>query len=56
MLKVVYLYRSENDEQPLPVPASYATGLWVLSVGIVLVGTLFAPWFNWATTAAAAMF
>ena len=56
VLKVVYLYRSENDDKPVPVPRSYAVALVILTAGIVLVGTAFAPWFNWAASAAAAMF
>lgn len=56
VLKHVYLYRSEQDNQPIPVSRPYGIALVVLSVGIVLIGTLFTPWFNWATTAAAAMF
>jgi NADH-quinone oxidoreductase subunit N len=56
VLKVVYLYRSENDDVPVPVTRPYVFALVVLTAGIVLIGTLFAPWFNWATSAAAAMF
>jgi hypothetical protein len=56
VLKVVYLYRSEGDDKPLPVSQPYVFGLGLLTFGIILIGTLFAPWFNWATTAAAAMF
>jgi NADH-quinone oxidoreductase subunit N len=56
VLKVVYLYRAEGDEIPLAIPGTYQLGLALLAVGIVLVGTVFAPWFNWAATAAAAMF
>jgi len=56
VLKHVYLYRSEEESQPLPVSRPYAIALGVLTLGIILVGTLFAPWFNWATSAAAAMF
>ena len=56
VLKVVYLYRSEDEELPLPIPGSYRLGLGILSLGIILVGTLFAPWFTWATTAAAGIF
>lgn len=55
VLKVVYLYRSEDEDKPLPVPRSYALGLAVLSVGIILVGTVFAPWFQAAMTAAFGM-
>jgi NADH-quinone oxidoreductase subunit N len=56
VLKVVYLYRSEDEEKPLPVTRSYATGLIVLVIGIILVGTVFAPWFSVSNTAAAALF
>jgi len=56
VLKVVYLYRSDNDDQPVPVTRPYKLALGVLTVGIILVGTIFAPWFNWVTTAAASIF
>lgn len=56
VLKVVYLYRSDEEDKPLPLTRPYAIGLAVLTIGIILIGTLFGPWFNWSTTAAAAMF
>ncbi len=59
VLKVVYLYRLEgNDEAELPIPLTrpYAIGLIVLSVGILLVGTLFAPWFGLSGAAALNLF
>lgn len=56
VLKVVYLHRSEGDEVPAPITGAYRLGLAVLMLGIVLMGTVFAPWFNWATTAAVALF
>jgi len=56
VLKVVYLYRSDDEDKPIPIPRPYGVALVVLTLGIVLVGTLFAPWFSWATQAAAAMF
>jgi NADH-quinone oxidoreductase subunit N len=56
VLKVAYLYRSENETQPLMIsrPWSLALGLCVL--GIFLMGTIFAPWFNWASHAVASLF
>jgi NADH-quinone oxidoreductase subunit N len=48
VLKVVYLYRSPDDDKPIPVSRPYALALLVLTLGIVLVGTLFGPWFNWS--------
>jgi NADH-quinone oxidoreductase subunit N len=56
VLKVVYLYRSEDEEKPLPVTRSYATALIVLTIGIILIGTVFAPWFSASTRAATALF
>jgi NADH-quinone oxidoreductase subunit N len=56
VLKVVYLFRSEDEEKPMPVTHSYATALIVLMLGIVLIGTIFAPWFSLSTIAAAAIY
>jgi NADH-quinone oxidoreductase subunit N len=56
ILKVVYLYRMEGDEEPLPVTQPYVIALSILSFGILILGAFFAPWFNWSTTAAAALF
>lgn len=56
VLKHVYLYRSEEEERPLPLPRPYVIALTVLTLGIILVGTIFAPWFNWAANAAMAFF
>ncbi len=56
VLKYVYLYRSEDEDKPLPVTRPIKVALAVLTVGIILLGTLFAPWFDFATTAAASIF
>jgi NADH-quinone oxidoreductase subunit N len=56
VLKYVYLYRGENEEEPLPISRSYKLALVVLTLGIILIGTLFGPWYGWATTAAASIF
>ena len=56
VLKYVYLYRSEGDEVPVPITRSYKLALIILIAGVLLIGTLFTPWFNWASTAAKAMF
>lgn len=55
VLKVVYLYRSEDETQPMPVPASFRLALAILSVGIIVIGTAFGPWFSWAVAAAQAV-
>ena len=56
VLKVVYLYRSEEEDQPIPVTRPYALALTVLVVGIILLGTLFGPWADWSARAASALF
>lgn len=56
VLKVVYLYRSDNDDQPVPISRPYAIALTLLTLGIILIGTLFGPWFTWTTEVVSAMF
>ncbi len=59
VLKVVYLYRmdGENEEEhPIPLPPAYAIGLVVVTVGTILVGTVFAPWFGFSGAAALNLF
>ena len=56
VLKVVYLYRSEDEDRPVPLTRPYALALAVLVIGIILIGTAFAPWFDWSGTAAATLF
>jgi NADH-quinone oxidoreductase subunit N len=56
VLKVVYLYRSEHDNERIPVSRPYALALWVCTAGIIILGTMAAPWFSWATAAAQSLF
>ncbi len=57
VLKHVYLYRDEaNENMPLPISRPYAIALTVLALGVILLGTLFAPWFNMAASGALDLF
>lgn len=56
VLKVVYLYRSEEEDKPVPLTRPYTLALTVLVVGIILLGTLFGPWVGWSARAASALF
>ena len=56
VLKVVYLYRQDGDEIPLAMPPLQAVTLFALVVGVTLLGVVLSPMFNWASTAAAALF
>ncbi|HET6821353.1 MAG TPA: NADH-quinone oxidoreductase subunit N [Anaerolineales bacterium] len=58
-LKYVYLYRMpEQDEEnhPIPMTRPYAIALAVLTIGVILIGTIFAPWFSWSDAAALNLF
>ncbi len=55
VLKVVYLFRSEEEDKPFRVSRPNRIALTVLTIGIVLVGTLFGPWFNLAEKIAVAI-
>jgi NADH-quinone oxidoreductase subunit N len=59
VLKVIYLYPLKNPEDekvPLTVPRPFALALTILTVGVILLGTLFGPFFNIAKTAVAVLF
>jgi NADH-quinone oxidoreductase subunit N len=56
ILKVVYLYRSEKDDVPISVPRAYGIGLGLCVLAIVVVGSLSAPWLEWAVQAAQSLF
>jgi NADH-quinone oxidoreductase subunit N len=59
VLKYVYLYRMPNQDEenhPIPLTRPYAIALVVLAVGVILIGTVFAPWFSWSDAAALNLF
>lgn len=56
VLKVVYLYRSEDEEKPFPISRPNMLALALLCLSIVLIGTIFAPWWGFADAAAKALF
>jgi hypothetical protein len=56
VLKTLYLYRTEGDETPMPLTRPWKLALGLCVVGVLLLGTVIAPWFGWASTAAAALF
>jgi NADH-quinone oxidoreductase subunit N len=58
-MKYVYLYRMPNEDEenhPIPLSRSYAIALAVLTIGVILIGTVFAPWFSWSSAAALNLF
>lgn len=56
VLKHVYLFRSDDEDKPLAISRPYSIALTILILGIILVGTLFGPWFNISSTIAASLF
>jgi NADH-quinone oxidoreductase subunit N len=59
VLKYVYLYRMPNEDEEshlIPLTRPYAIALVVLTIGVILIGTVFAPWFNWSDAAALNLF
>ncbi len=59
VMKYVYLYRMEGEQEdrcPIPLTRPYAIALVVLVVGVIAVGTVFAPWFGLSNAAALTLF
>jgi NADH-quinone oxidoreductase subunit N len=59
VLKYVYLYRMEGENEeahPIALSRPFVVGMVVLTLGIVLVGSIFAPWFGFSTNAAMSLF
>lgn len=55
VIKVVYLFRMEGEDEeqhPIAISRPYAIALTVLTVGVILIGTVFAPWFELSQMAA----
>jgi len=59
VLKYVYLYRMPNEDEesnPIILTRPYTIALVVLVLGVILIGTVFAPWFSWSDAAALNLF
>lgn len=59
VLKYVYLYRMPNEDEenhPIAVTRPYMIALVILAAGVILIGTVFAPWFSWSDAAALNLF
>jgi NADH-quinone oxidoreductase subunit N len=59
VLKYIYLYRMENQDEEkhtIRISRTVAFALIILVIGILVLGSLFGPWFGFATKAAASLF
>ena len=55
VLKTMYLDQPEDKHALLPAPTSWKIAIGVCIAGILVLGVWFAPWYNLAQTAAAAL-
>jgi NADH-quinone oxidoreductase subunit N len=59
VMKYVYLFRMQGEDEekhPIALTPPYAIALAVLAAGVILVGTVFAPWFGFSNAAALHLF
>jgi len=56
IIKYLYLYRSDEEEIEIPVPRSYKVALAITVIGILYLGVLANPAFEWTRQAALAFF
>ena len=59
VLKYVYLYRMADEDEsrhPVHLSGAYALTLAILVIGVILIGTIFGPWFGWSSAAATNLF
>jgi NADH-quinone oxidoreductase subunit N len=52
ILKVVYLYHSEDENRPIVINRYWIFGLSICVFGILLLGVWFGPWYAWSSSAA----
>jgi NADH-quinone oxidoreductase subunit N len=55
VLKVMYLYRSEDEGKPLVLGNGWKLVMLVCAVGIVVLGVVIVPFYHWAGVAAAGL-
>jgi NADH-quinone oxidoreductase subunit N len=48
VLKSAYLLRSEDEQKPLQLMAGWRVALLVCVTGVLVLGVVIAPWFEWA--------
>ena len=56
VLKVIYVDPSPEHAKKIDVPAQYTFALALLCFGVILVGTVAGPWYDWAIQAAQSLF
>ncbi len=56
VLKVVYLYRSPDEDKPIAVGVPYAIALGTCVVFILVIGVISGPWIDRALAVATSLF
>ncbi|NWF62986.1 MAG: NADH-quinone oxidoreductase subunit N [Chloroflexi bacterium] len=59
VLKFVYLYRlpgEDEEKRPVPLTQPYMIALAVLALGVIILGTLFGPFYAWSNAGALNLF
>jgi NADH-quinone oxidoreductase subunit N len=56
VLKVVYLYRSEDEDKRIVVPGAHAFALISCVIAVLVIGVLSGPWLDWMLNAASSWF
>ncbi len=59
VLKFVYLYRlpgEDEENHPIPLTQPYMIALVILVIGVILLGTVFGPFYNWSDAGALNLF
>ena len=52
VLKVIYLYRSEDETKPIHLHTSWVLAISICVFAILVIGVLIAPWYEWSSAAA----
>ena len=55
VVKVMYVDRGQNEDVPIPVGNSHAWALAFTTLGVIFLGVIAAPLYNWALTGARAL-
>jgi len=56
VLKVVYLYRSEDEDKRIAIPGAQAIALVGCVVAVLVIGMVSGPWLDWMLNAASSWF
>ncbi len=56
ILKVVYLYRSEDEDQHIAIPGAHAVALIGCIAAVLIIGIVSGPWLDWTLQAVSSWF